>query len=271
VSTLLQRREKARFLAVDLSTLDRTALLAALEQALAEDQRLTISFLNPDYARRAARDLDLAGLINAFDVLLADGWGVVWGARLLGINVPDRLANDDIARDVFALCARRGTRIFLFGSAPGIAERAAANLTDAFPGLRLVGCQHGWRDRARGHPGYYDEADSIAIVDEINASGAELLVVGIPTPMQQRWVIANAERLAPAVIITGGSWIDHLSERIDWYPTWVLKSHLCWLYRLQRDPRRLWRRYTLELIDFARLVAEAKLRRRRTSLDERNN
>jgi N-acetylglucosaminyldiphosphoundecaprenol N-acetyl-beta-D-mannosaminyltransferase len=262
MSTLLQRPEKARFLEVDLSTLDRPKLLAALEQALAERQQLTVSFLNPDYARRAARDPDLARLINGFDVLLADGWGVVWGARLLGINVPDRLANDDIARDVFALCARRRTRVFLFGSAPGIADRAAAKLAAAFPGLRLIGCQHGWLDRERGHPGYYDEADSAAIVDQINASGAELLVVGIPTPMQQRWVIANAERLAPAVIITGGSWLDHLAERIDWYPNWVLKLHLCWLYRLRRDPRRLWRRYTIELLDFARLVAGAKLRLR---------
>jgi N-acetylglucosaminyldiphosphoundecaprenol N-acetyl-beta-D-mannosaminyltransferase len=262
MSTTLQWSAKRRFLTVDLSTIDRARLLIALEQALGQGQRLTISFLNPDYARRAVRDPELAGMINHFDVLLADGWGVVWGARLLGITVTDRLANDDIARDVFSLCARRETRAFLFGSAPGVADRAAANLAAAFPGLRVVGCQHGWLDRKRGHPGYYDEADSAAVVDQINDSEAELLIVGIPTPMQQRWVIANAERLAPAVIITGGSWLDHLAECIDWYPEWVLKLHLCWLYRLKRDPRRLWRRYTVELFDFARLVAEAKLRRR---------
>ena len=261
MSTLLERPEKSRFLAVDLSTIDRPKLLTELERALGQRERLTISFLNPDYARQAARDPDLARLINRFDVLLADGWGVVWGARLLGIDVPDRLANDDIARDVFRLCARRETRAFLFGSAPGVADRAAANLAAAFPWLRLVGCHHGWLDRERGHPGYYDEADSAAIVDQINASGAELLIVGIPTPMQQRWVIANAERLGPEVIITGGSWLDHLAERIDWYPEWVLKLRLCWLYRLRRNPRGLWRRYTLELFDFARLVAKARLRR----------
>lgn len=262
MSTLLQRPGKARFLDVELSTLDRPTLLAALEKALAQGQRLTVSFLNPDYARRAARDVELARLINCFDILLPDGWGVVWGARLLGTRVPERLANDDIGRDLFALCARHGARVFLFGSAPGVADRAAVNLTAAFPRVRIVGCQHGWLDRERGHPGHYDEADSAAIVDQINASQADLLVVGLPTPMQQRWVIANAERLDPPLIVTGGSYLDHLAERIDWYPSWVLQLHLCWLYRLRRDPRRLWRRYTLELIDFARLVVEAKLRPR---------
>src|SRR5262249_38686606 len=121
-----------------------------------------------------------------------------------------------------------------------------------------AGTLHGYWDVVRGHPGRYDEADIDMMVDAINASHADILHVCIPTPMQQSWVWQVAHRLNVPVIITGGSYLDHLAERVHWYPEWTSKMRLCWAYRLYRDPRRLWRRYSLELVGFGAMLLRAK-------------
>jgi N-acetylglucosaminyldiphosphoundecaprenol N-acetyl-beta-D-mannosaminyltransferase len=190
--------------------------------------------------------------------MLPDGWGIVLGGRRLGLPVPDRQGNDDICPKVFALSAERGFSNYLFGCSEGTPERAAANLTAEYPGLPIAGTLHGYWDVARGHPGQYDDADISMMVDAINASGADILHVSIPTPMQQTWVWQVADRLTAPVIITGGSYLDHLAERVHWYPAWVNKMRLGWAYRLYREPGRLWKRYSLDLMAFSRMVLREK-------------
>ena len=112
---------------------------------------------------------------------------------------------------------------------------------------------------ARGHPGRYDEADVDMMVETINAAKPDILHVSIPTPMQQNWVWQVADRLDVPVIITGGSYLDHLAEGVDWYPHWVEKMRLGWAYRLYRDPRRLWKRYSLDLAAYGGMVLRQRL------------
>ena len=96
------------------------------------------------------------------------------------------------------------------------------------------------------------------MVQTINASGADILHVCIPTPMQQTWVWQVADRLNVPVIMTGGSYLDHLAERVYWYPGWVNKMRLGWAYRLSREPGCLWKRYSLDLRAFGGMVLKEK-------------
>ncbi|HET7245819.1 MAG TPA: WecB/TagA/CpsF family glycosyltransferase, partial [Streptosporangiaceae bacterium] len=91
----------------------------------------------------------------------------------------------------------------------------------------------------------------------------DILHVSIPTPMQQNWVWQVADRLDVPVIITGGSYLDHLAERVYWYPGWVNTMRLGWAYRLTREPGRLWKRYSLDLAAYGGMVARAKFGRRK--------
>jgi N-acetylglucosaminyldiphosphoundecaprenol N-acetyl-beta-D-mannosaminyltransferase len=250
--------QKRDFLGIGLSCLSDEEFVDAVRQAARTRSRLAVSFINPDYVLRAHKAAGLIEKINRFDVVLPDGWGVVLGGRLLGLPVPDRQGNDDICPKVFELSARHGLSNFLFGCGEGVAERAAANLVKTFPGLPIAGVLHGYWDVVRGHPGRYDEADIDMMVDAINASQADILHVCIPTPMQQDWVWQVADRLNVSVIMTGGSYLDHLAERVHWYPEWTSRVRLNWAYRLYRDPRRLWRRYSLDLIGFAAMLLRAK-------------
>jgi N-acetylglucosaminyldiphosphoundecaprenol N-acetyl-beta-D-mannosaminyltransferase len=250
-------------LGVKLSAVDSEDVLARVTRAVQTGTKVSITFLNPTYVMAARRDPGLRELINSFDLVLADGWGVVHGARLLGIPVPTRLANDDIGPDLFRLSQRNGWRTFLFGSEPGVAERAGTTLGRLLPGLPVVGTRHGWWDVVRGHPGRFDPEDELAVVDAVNAARTDVLWVGLPTPLQQRWVTSYRDRLDAPVVITGGAYLDHLTEGLDYYPAWALRLHLCWLYRVWLEPRRLWRRYTVEMAHFGALLLAERLRRTR--------
>jgi N-acetylglucosaminyldiphosphoundecaprenol N-acetyl-beta-D-mannosaminyltransferase len=256
------RAQKREFLDIGLSCLPDEEFVDAVQQAVETRSRLTISFINPDYVLRGHKTPGLLEKMNRFDIVLPDGWGVVFGGRMLGLPVPDRQGNDDICPKMFALSAGRGFSNFLFGCREGIPEKAAQNLRETFPGIPIAGTLHGYWDVVRGHPGRYDEADAAMIVNTINEAKPDILHVSIPTPMQQTWVWQVADRLNVPVIITGGSYLDHLAERVYWYPGWALKLPLAWAYRLTREPGRLWKRYSLEYLAYAGMVARAKLRRR---------
>jgi N-acetylglucosaminyldiphosphoundecaprenol N-acetyl-beta-D-mannosaminyltransferase len=248
------RAAKREFLGIGLSCMSDEDFVQAVRQAVQSHSRLTVSFINPDYVLRAHQTDGLVEKINEFDVVLPDGWGIVLGGRLLGLPVPDRQGNDDICPRIFDLSAREGFSNYLFGCGEGVPERAAENLVTTFPGLPIAGTLHGYWDVVRGHPGRYDEADVKMMVETINAAHPDILHVSIPTPMQQNWVRDVADLLEVPVIITGGSYLDHLAERVYWYPRWANQMRLGWAYRLYREPRRLWKRYSIDLAAYGQMV-----------------
>lgn len=257
-------------LGVNVSAIWLSELLGDIEHALGTRLRLTITFANPNYLMAAARNPVLGARMNTFDHVLTDGWGVRLAARILGRRIPERLANDDIVRPLFQLLARRGSRLFLLGSAPGVADAAAERLTATFPGLVIAGTMHGFLDVQEGTPGRYSRAAFDEMVAAVNAAEPDFLIVGIPTPNQQRFVIDNLARLKVPVVLTGGSWIDHLAERVEYYPRWVTKLGLCWVYRWAREPVRLVGRYTVELAAFGFRVLRQRLTRTKALRDSRS-
>src|SRR5579859_2765671 len=129
------RAKKQDFLGLGLSCMPDGEFLDAVRQAVQTRSRLAVSFINPDYARKAHLTSGLPEKINRFDIVLPDGWGVVLGARWLGYPVVDRQGNDDICPKVFALSAEHGMSNFLLGYREGVAEQAAATVTVTFPGV----------------------------------------------------------------------------------------------------------------------------------------
>ena len=253
------RAAQRTFLGLGLSCMSDDDFLQAIREAIRTRSRLAVSFINPDYVRKARHSPELAGQINRFDIVLPDGWGVVMGARWLGYPVANRQGNDDICPKVFAVSAEHGLSNFLLSYREGVAEQAAATVTETFPGVPIAGTAQGHWDLKRGLAGLGDDAGFARLIDEINASKADILHVSLPTPLQQAWVWEFAGRLNVPVIITGGAYLDHVAERMYWYPDWMVRTRLCWAYRLAKEPRRLWKRYSLDLMSYGAMVVRAKL------------
>lgn len=177
--------------------------------------------------------------LNRSDVVFCDGVGVQLGARLLGQRLPQRFTPPDWLGRLAALCAERGFSIYLLGARSGIAEKAAAKLKQASPGLIVAGTHHGYFDKTPG------SAENEAVIAKINRLSPDLLLVGFGMPLQERWLAENLQRLNVRVALPVGAAFDYVSGEVRRAPRWMTDHGLEWLGRLVIEPRRLWKRYLI--------------------------
>ena len=190
--------------------------------------------LNLCYEDRALRDS-----LNGADVVFCDGAGVMLAARMLGGRIPARITYAAWIWRLAGLAAAEGFSFYFLGAPPGVAQEAARRLRERYPGLRIVGIRHGYFDHSAG------SAENEAVLEEINATAPDILLVGLGMPLQERWLTQNRHRLDARVALTGGAVFDYVSRRVRRGPRILTESGFEWLARLLHEPRRLWRRYIL--------------------------
>jgi N-acetylglucosaminyldiphosphoundecaprenol N-acetyl-beta-D-mannosaminyltransferase len=228
-----------------VSDISYVELLAVIDQSLTTGRLLTISYATPHTFSLLRRHLDFAEQLHAMDLVLADGIGVVLGGRLIGERICCRISIGLIAPLLMPRLAAYGTRVFLFGGSPGIAEQAATRLCSAYPGLNVVGTHHGFLE-----PGHEQ-----ALIDQFNAAEAEVVFIGLGQPLQERWIARHADQLRAPVLFAVGGFLHQSAVRAKYYPDWVTALRVNWAYRLIKEPRRLWRRYLEAFTEFGAAVA----------------
>jgi N-acetylglucosaminyldiphosphoundecaprenol N-acetyl-beta-D-mannosaminyltransferase len=214
-------------------------LLQICAASIAARRRLLVLSGNVQAFQLARRHPWFHDLLERADLVRVDGEGVRLAARLLGDRLPPRRTWADFGWDLARESAVRGHGLFLLGGREGVAERAALELRRREPGLRVAGTHHGFFDKLEG------SADSESVLDRIEASSAELLVVGFGMPIQERWIADHLGRIAAPVILTAGAAFDYVSGDVRRPPRWMGRFGLEWLGRLLLEPRRLGRRYLL--------------------------
>jgi N-acetylglucosaminyldiphosphoundecaprenol N-acetyl-beta-D-mannosaminyltransferase len=193
-------------------------------------------YANVHVLNTAWTDPELHAILNQADLIYCDGAGVVLGARLLGHRLPGRMTGADWIDPLCQACAKDGVPLYFVGGRPGIAVRAAQTLSARHPGLRVVGAHHG----------YLADADVCrAAIAAVNAARPDILLVGMGTPTQERWIAAHRQELDVPVVWAVGALFDFVAGVQPRGPRWMLDNGLEWLYRLGSDPRRLWRRYVI--------------------------
>jgi N-acetylglucosaminyldiphosphoundecaprenol N-acetyl-beta-D-mannosaminyltransferase len=174
---------------------------------------------------------------------------VLWASRLLRRPLPGRVPGSDLAPALFAAAARRGgLRVYLLGAAPGVAARAAEEIEDAWPAVRVVGTYS-------PPPGFENDPDeNNQILARIQINRPDVVVVGLGAPKQELWLAANRARIRAPVALAVGATIDFLAGEKTRAPRWMRKVGLEWLHRLASEPRRLTRRYARDAWIFPQLV-----------------
>lgn len=195
--------------------------------------------VNIHFANLAVRLPWLRDFFNAAPVNFCDGVGIQLAARILGRPAPCRFTPPDWIDSLAAYCARGGIRLYFLGGGPGVAATAAAALASRHPGLAIAGAHHGHFDL------HADGAANLTVVDAINRSRADVLMVAMGMPLQEEWLRRNWEGIDARVALTGGAIFDYLSGRIRRPPAWLRRLGCEWLGRLLIEPRRLWRRYLI--------------------------
>jgi N-acetylglucosaminyldiphosphoundecaprenol N-acetyl-beta-D-mannosaminyltransferase len=187
-----------------------------------------------------------AALVDAA-LNLADGMPLVWASRLTPRPLPERVTGADLIPALCELAARRGYRIFLLGGAPGVAETAARNLCERYPGLQIVGTEA---------PPFrpLSEAEEAGLVARIRAARPDFLFVSFGQPKGEIWLRRHCQALGVPVCAQVGATLDFLAGRFVRAPRWLQRTGLEWAYRLYQEPRRLFCRYAQDTLFLVRML-----------------
>ena len=183
-------------------------------------------------------------------LVFCDGYGVKWGAQLVGVSIPARLTPPDWIEPFAEACGRAGQPVFALGDENGVAESFQSTLKRACPGYLAAGSHNGFFEK-RG-------PENEAVIDEINQSGAVHLLVGFGMPLQEKWALANAYRLRTRTIISVGAlfrWYAGVESRI---PRFMTDHGFEWMGRLARHPVRHFRRYIVGNARFLMHLARSR-------------
>lgn len=228
---------------------DNVTLDEAVDRALAlleeEGPHLVVT-PNPEIVQRAEKDPEFAEILSKAHLVLPDGVGVIYAAKILGRPLRARVPGIDFASALLGRVAGTGKRLFLLGAAPGVAELAAVNLRAAYPGLVVCGT----------HDGYFKEDGPVA--DAIREARADLVFVCLGAPKQEKWIAANGAAAGARLYVGLGGSLDVFAGKVERAPESFQKLGLEWLYRLMKQPSRIGRMAKLPL--FLVSAAGARLR-----------
>ena len=209
---------------------------------------------NVDHFVRTRTDTKLRAIYEHAGLVLADGMPVVWAARLLGRPLRAKVSGSDLLYELCGRAAAEGLRVFLLGGAPGVAEKAAEALRSRYAGLRIVGTH----SPAIGADGTGTSDDAVARM--VREARPHMVFVAFGSPKQELWMARNYRRLGAAVCIGVGASFDFAAGTQARAPRWMQRAGFEWLWRLLREPRRLWRRYLVDDLPFLWYVAREWLR-----------
>jgi N-acetylglucosaminyldiphosphoundecaprenol N-acetyl-beta-D-mannosaminyltransferase len=228
---------------VGVSAIDMTQALATIEGWIARGERHYVCVTGVHGVMESRRDSELQRIHHDAGLVTPDGMPLVWLARRAGFPHVDRVYGPDLLLACCEISVRRGYRHFFYGGGAGVPELLAERLSRRFPGLCVAGT---YSPPFRPLQPQEDED----VVQRLNASGADIVWVGLSTPKQERWMHEHRGRLGAAVLIGVGAAFDFHAGLKRQAPRWMQRSGLEWLFRLAHEPRRLWRRYSYNNVRF---------------------
>lgn len=236
---------RLRLGAIEVDRVSMRQALDAIEGLVTAGRGGLVVTPNVDHVVIAERHAEFREAYAAAALSLADGMPILWAARLLGSPLPEKVSGSDLLLPLVERAAARRWRVYLLGAGPGVAEEVARRLRQGL-GVDVVGTDAP-QVRLDGGPD-----QSLAALARIREARPDLLLLALGAPKQEVWAHRHREALGRAVVVGVGAGLDFVAGRVPRAPRWMSRAGLEWLYRLVREPRRLWRRY---LVDDRRFVA----------------
>lgn len=231
-------RGKQNVLGVLIDAVDYDAAVQRILAAAQARQPMAVSALAVHGVMTGVMDETHRYRLNHFDLIVPDGQPVRWALNMLHrAHLPDRVYGPTLTLKVCEAAAQAGVPIYLYGSRPEVLDALQRNLAQRFPGLVIAGAQP-----SRFRQTTAEEKEAIA--QAIKASGAQIVFVGLGCPRQEVWAYEYREALSMPAIAVGAAFDFHAGT-LEQAPGRLQRMGLEWLYRLVKEPRRLWRRYVM--------------------------
>ena len=227
---------RVNVLGVGVSAVSLKGAVSTIMQWLQDSERHYVCVSNVHTVMACQHDKELRRIHNASGLTTPDGMPLVWCARRAGARDVTRVYGPDLMLALSPELAREGRSVFLYGTIPSTLASLSARLNEMFPGLKIAGSY-----APPFRPLTADE--DIEACRQINESGADVVWVGLGAVKQERWMAEHANVLQASVLIGVGAAFDFHAGVVAQAPVWMQRHGLEWIYRLAREPRRLWRRY----------------------------
>lgn len=227
----------------DVSRQEAAQLGAAM---LEQDQFHYVVTPNPEFILAAEKDADFRQVLNSADLVIPDGIGVVYSAKILGTPLKERVPGIEFAADMLAKLDQMGGRLYLLGAKPGVAQEAGRRILERHPNIVLCGT----------HDGYFKDEEAVLL--EVAAARPNLLFVCLGAPKQEFWMARNGAATGARILVGLGGSLDVFAGTVKRAPDLWVRLGLEWLYRLIREPWRFGR--MLRLPQFLLWVIGARLK-----------
>lgn len=246
---MLEKNKRIEILhtVIDVLTVEET--IERVKEYIDEGCGLHLMGVNADKINMLNENERLKTIVNGCGIINADGASVVLASKYLKKPLPERVAGIDLMLDLVQLASREHYKVFLLGAKQEIVEKTKAVLLDNNPGLEIVGIRNG----------YFKEENWGEVAEEIRKSGAQLVFVGITSPLKE-YIVENfqKEQHLNCVFMGVGGSFDVISGSIPRAPIWMQKCNLEWLFRVMQEPKRLFKRYFVGNWKFIMAVVKEK-------------
>jgi N-acetylglucosaminyldiphosphoundecaprenol N-acetyl-beta-D-mannosaminyltransferase len=192
-------------------------------------------FINVNSINLSFKAPQFAANLNQSNRNFADGLGMRLAAKKAGIHIKANINGTNMLPQLCKAAVKERRSIYLLGSEPGIAQKAANMLSKQHPGLTISGTAHG----------YFDRENSQAVIDNINKSRTDILLVALGSPEQERWLLDNQAKLHCSTALAVGGLLDFNAGKVSRAPIWLRELGMEWVWRLLQEPKKKFVRYVI--------------------------
>ena len=219
---------KVKILGVNVDSVTMAQAIAQIENLISARKNSIVATANAEMLLMATHDDELKNILNSAELVVADGAGTVWAAHHLGYEMPERVAGFDLVQELMKISPTHDYKIFLFGAAPSIADKAKLKAEQLYPGIKIVGVRNG----------FFTATDEPEIIAQIKKSSPDILLVALGVPKQEKFLAKYKSELNVPVSIGVGGTFDVMAGVVKRAPLWMQKLKLEWLFRAMLQPSR---------------------------------
>lgn len=243
--------KKSYLLSVHVDCLTMEGTVEVIKEAILNKNQLHHTCVNAGKFVLMRKDPELFNSVVSCNLINADGMAVVWASKILTSNpIPERVAGIDLMERVIEMASINNFKVYFLGAKQEIIQQTVDHYTSIYSENIVAGYRNG----------YFNKVDEIHIANEIAKSGAQILFVGISSPIKENFLFNFREVLKDIGLIMGvGGSFDVISGKVKRAPLWAQENGLEWFYRLVQEPGKLWKRYLIGNFIFICMVGKELL------------
>lgn len=244
--------KKVKFLNTYVDALSMDETLDKIQEYIDNKACVQHVVINAGKVNLMKENKELTKIINECPLINADGQSIVWGSKILGNSIPERVAGIDIFTELVRISSEKGYKPYFFGAKEEVVSEVVKKFKKKYPTLQVAGYRNG----------YFKQEESRSIAEEINNSGADILFVAFSSPMKEFWIKEHMDIMkVPFAMGVGGSF-DVVAGKTKRAPKWMQRHGLEWFYRFIQEPRRMFKRYIGGNLKFVNIVLKERLKQK---------